>query len=120
MVPPRGAAPAAMRQRLSRSLTTFFGASRRWRVPSQRRSIVDEEASRHILGVSGVDRCAERARGAEGEPAELQSGGGRDRALLDEVHRDRAHLRVLFAVEHFEAVDDRPDRADHIVADARA
>ncbi len=40
-------------------------------------------------------------------------------ALLDEVHGDRAHVLVLFAVEHLQTVDDRADWADHVVADAR-
>jgi hypothetical protein len=60
------------------------------------------------------------SRGPESETAELEARRGRNRALLDELHGHGSHFLVLLAVEHFKAVDDRPDRADDVVAYARA
>ena len=118
--PPRGAALAATRQRLSRSLTAFFGASRRG--ASQRKLVRSlTMRPRATFSASPVSIAAvERAGRAEGEPAELQPRRGGRGALPDQVHGDLAHVRVVFAVEHFEAVDDRADRADDVVAHARA
>src|SRR5208337_2296413 len=90
------------------------------RLPAQCRPLAADQAPRDVLRVPRVDQGAERAGRPEGEPAELEARRGRNRAFLDEVHGDGAHVRVLLAVEHFEAVDDRPDRADHIMADPRA
>src|SRR5208282_6518650 len=82
--------------------------------------VAGENVAGHLFGVARVDRRAERACGAEGETAELEARRGRSRALLDELHGHGSHLLVLLAVEHFKAVDDRPNRADHVVAYARA
>src|SRR5271170_7703268 len=101
----------------------LYGVSRRQpagRGPLQTRPIAGENLPRHLLGVAGVDGRAERACGAEGETAELEARRGRNRALLDELHGHGPHLFVLLAVEHFKAIDDRPDRADHVVAYPRA
>ena len=102
------------------SLTLFLGSSARVAFHSSR---VFSSANRLRATLSAspvVDRGAGRAGGAEGEAAELQSGGGDARRLLDEVHREAAHVRVLLGLQHFEAVGDGADRRDHVVADARA
>ena len=57
---------------------------------------------------------------AKGETAELQLGRGGFGAFLDQVHGEGAHVRILLVFHHFEAVDDRADRADDIMAHARA
>ena len=53
-------------------------------------------------------------------PAELQPGRGRLGALLDQVDRELLGLLVLAVLHHLEAVHDRADRADQVVADPRA
>ena len=73
-----------------------------------------------LLGVAEVDLGAGGAGGAEGDAAELQLGGGGVGALLDQVERKGLGLLVVFFFQHFQAVDDGADRADQIVADARA
>jgi len=50
----------------------------------------------------------------------LQARRGLSGALLDEVERKRLRLLVVVVLEHLEAVDDRADRTDQIVADTRA
>ena len=42
------------------------------------------------------------------------------RALLDQIERKGLGFLVLVLFHHFDAVDDRADRADQVVADARA
>ena len=89
-------------------------------VPDDLRAVVGDQVARHRLRVARVDRRAGGARGPEGEAAELQPGGGRLGALLDKLGGEGAHFGVLLVFEHFEPVDDRANRADHVVADARA
>ncbi|MNT48842.1 hypothetical protein D3C72_1856460 [compost metagenome] len=70
-----------------------------------------------LLGLAGVDRGADRARSAEGEPGELQADRGVERAGADEVHRIGIGTAL---VEQFEAVVDRAHGRDHVMADAAA
>ncbi len=55
----------------------------------------------------------------KGKAGELQPRGSLDRALADEVERNLLHFFVFLVGEHFEAVDDGPDRTDHVVTNAR-
>ena len=89
-------------------------------VPHQGGALVVEQAPGDQFRVTGVDQGAGRTGGAEGEAAELQAGRGAARAFLDEVEREAAHVLVLLVLQNFEAVDDRADGADHVMADARA
>jgi hypothetical protein len=50
----------------------------------------------------------------------LQAGRGVPGALFYQIERKAAHLVVLFFLENLEAVDDRADWTDHVMADARA
>ena len=120
MTPPRGMADCAIRQRLSSSLTLFLAANWRGGFHASVGAFAGDDAARHRLGVAGVDRRPQRARGAEGEPAELQPRRGGGGALLDQIGRHRTHLGVFFVLQHLEAVDDRADRRDHVVANPRA
>jgi hypothetical protein len=86
----------------------------------RRRGAVLNQAAHHLFGVAGVDRGASRARGAEGEPAELQAGGGGVGAALDEVQRKAAHVLVGFVLQNLEPVDDGAHRRNHVMADPRA
>ena len=56
---------------------------------------------------------------AECQPTELQPGRRRPGALADQIEREIAILRLRIVVEHLKPIDDRADRADEIVADAR-
>jgi hypothetical protein len=89
-------------------------------IPGQLGLLVLEETPGNRLGVPGVDLCASRAGGAEGNPAKLQLGRSGPRAFLDEFKCEILGLLILVFRQHLEAVDDRADRADQIVADARA
>ena len=110
MTPPRGMVALATRHRLSSSLTLFLAKS--CRVAFQTSDVRSLAMSPRAtdFGVAGVDGCPDRARGAEGQPAELQSGGRRMRALLDEFDGDLAHRGVVFVLQHLESVDDGAHR----------
>ncbi len=89
-------------------------------LPIEAGAVGADKSARSGLGVAGVDRCGQRARGAKGEAAELNPRRGGHGALPDQIHGDSAHLGVVIAIEYFEAVDDRADRADDVMTDPRA
>ena len=104
----------------SSSLTRFFGSSTRGRFQA---SLVlsSSRKPRAIFSASPeIDLRAGGAGRAESDAAELQLGGRRAGALLDQVERKGLGRLVLFLLQHFEAVDDRADRADQVMTDARA
>ncbi len=72
------------------------------------------------FGVAEVDLGAGRAGRAEGDAAELQLGGAGAGALLDKFESEGLGLLVLCLVQHLQPVDDGADRADQVVAYARA
>ena len=119
-VPPRGMVCPPIISMLSSSLTRFFGSSTRGRFQV---SLVFSSSMkpRAIFSASPRSICAPAEPAAPNasrqncKRAEAVAG-----ALLDEVERECLGLLVLVLLEHLEAVDDRADRADQVVADARA
>ncbi len=90
-------------------------------VPGDLGLVILHEGARHGLRIAEIDLRTGRARGAEGEPAELQAGGRGARALLDEVEREGFGLLVVvLLLEHLEPVDDGAGRTDQVVAHPRA
>ena len=89
-------------------------------IPAQAGLAVFDQAARHLLSIASIDLRAGRARGAECQPAELQLGGSRVRALLDQIHGELGGFLVLVLRHHFEAVHDRSNRADQVMANPRA
>src|SRR5580698_4569325 len=108
--PPRGMVPTATSSMFNKSLTRFFGSNSRGRF--------------HTIVVLSSPKSPRATFSASPrsiwEPAELQLGRGLFRALLDQIKRKNFGFLVLVLVHDFEAVDDGADRADQVVADARA
>ena len=101
-------------------MTRFFAISAARRRPGEFRLLAIHPAARDLLGVAEIDLGAGRTGSAEGQAGELQLGRGLARALADEIEGKRLHLLVILLVENFEAVIDRADRRDDVVADAAA
>ena len=110
-------AALAIRIRLSSSLTLFFGIRARRPFHTSSGFSFCRKGGRHRLGVAGVDQHAGRAGRAESDAGELQPGRGVARAGADQVH---GVLVGAALVEQLEAVVDRADRRNDVVAHAAA
>ena len=77
-----------------------------------------QEIAGHFLRVAEIDLGACRSGSAEGQPGELQLGGGLGRALADQVHGGLAHSLIGLLGQHFQPIGYGRDRIDHIVANA--
>src|SRR5580704_16917476 len=110
IVPPRGMVPTATSSMFNKSLTRFFGSNSRGRF--------------HIIVVLSSPRRPRATFSASPRsiwaPAESQLGRGLICALLDQIEGENLGFLVLVLVHDFEAVDDGADRADQVMADARA
>jgi len=104
---------------LSRSFTRFFGSNTR-KLPGQFGLVVLHHAARDAFGVSQVDGGAGRASRAESDPTELQPGGGGGRALANQFEGENLGLLIGIVFHDLDTVHHRSDRADQVVADARA
>ncbi len=102
------------------SLTLFLGYQLPIHAPDELGAVVGDQPARDLLSIACIDRRPRRARRAKRQAAELQPRRRRRRAFLDEVERDLPHFGVLFLFQHFQTVDDRSDRTDHVMANARA
>src|SRR3546814_8407612 len=71
------------------------------------------------LGFVGWYKLAETARRSEGEAKEFELVRRGSRALFEQVDAARAHFRVFFVGEQFEAVGEGADRAQEVVTQAR-
>ena len=120
ILPPRGIAWPAMTSMLSSNLDQVFRQQRARQIPGELRLVILEEAARDGLGIAEIDLGARRPGRAERNAAELQFRRGRARALLDQIEREFLGRLVLLFLEHLEPVHDGADRADEVVAHARA
>ena len=118
--PPRGIVCPAISSKLSSSLTRFLASSARGRFQASLVLSSSRNPRADGLGVAEVDLGAGGAGRAEGDAAELQLGGGGAGALLDQIEGESLGLLVLFFRQHFQPVDDGADRADQVMANARA
>jgi hypothetical protein len=66
-----------------------------------------------------VDLVAEAAGGAEGQAEEFELVSRGPRALAEQVHAARAHLWIVLVGEQFDAVVERPDGRQQVVAQPR-
>jgi len=117
--PPRGIAWPAISSMLSSSLTRFLAKRTRGRF----QVILVFSSSRSRAKSFRHRRCRSanrRNRGAEGDPAELQFGGGSVGAFLDQFEREGLGFLVLVFGQNFQSVDDGANRADQVVTDPRA
>ena len=66
-----------------------------------------------------VDFVAEPAARAKRQAEEFELVGARPRALGQQLQAALAHLRILLVGQQFDAVVERPDRRQQVMAQAR-
>ncbi len=120
-VPPRGMPPVAINTMLSKSFTRFLASNARGRfqasvvLPSSIRSA--RRFFRHRRDRSGRRRSRPRRRASR---QNCNLARGLMRALLDQLEAQTPWFpRSCLPPWHLDAVDDRTDRADQVMADAR-
>ena len=118
--PPRGIAWEATTSMFSAQLDPVLRQQDAGHVPGELYLVVLDEAAGDAFGIAGVDLGAGRTRRPEREAAELQASRGGAGTLLDEVEGEGLGFLVLGFLQNLEAIDDRPGRADQVVADPRA
>src|SRR3546814_8616202 len=82
------------------------------------RAVADDALDRRF-GFVGWYKLAETARRSEGEAKEFELVRRGSRALFEQVDAARAHFRVFFVGEQFEAVGEGADRAQEVVTQDR-
>ncbi|MEJ0042116.1 MAG: hypothetical protein WDM81_07800 [Rhizomicrobium sp.] len=76
-----------------------------------------QQAGDQPSDLADIEFRAGRPGGAESNAHELEPGQCLQRARRDDLQRVGAHRRVALVLHHFEAVDDRTERADQVMAD---
>ena len=117
--PPRTSASPAIIARLSSNLTAPLGSwSPATIQPSSIRFSGPYKPFERGLGLARVDLVAETARRAERETKEFELVGARPRAFGEQFEAALAHFGVLLVGEQFDAIVERPDRRQQIMAQA--
>ena len=80
---------------------------------------IAEQALDRSTGFAGVDGFAKPAGRTERQPEKLQLVGGRLGAVCKQFETARPHFRIMLVRKQFEAVVQRPNGAEQIVAQAR-
>ena len=118
MMPPRGIAAAAIRQRFQDKLNLVLWHQNPGHSPGEFHPLAAKQAPRDLFRIAGVDRSPGRTRRSESQAAKLQTRRSLLGAFLDEIEGKAAHFRVILFFEDLKTIDDRANRADHIMADA--
>ena len=112
-------AATADQHHVEQELYAVLGQQLARQIPGQRRLAVLDQATRRFFGVAEIDLRAGRAGRAERQPAELQLSRSLVCALLDQLEREGLGLLILVLLHNLDAVDDRTNRADQVMAHAR-
>ena len=120
-LPPRTRASPAIRTRFSSTFSAallIVGSSTIQ--PELDAAVAAEQPLDRGPRLARVDVVGEAARGAERQPEEFELVGRGPRALGEQVEAARAHLRIVLVGEQFDAVVERADGRQQVVAQARA
>jgi len=90
------------------------------RLPVEADLLILHELRRELLRVTEIDGASRGAGGTKGNPRELQPRRGLTGALADQIQGKRSCFRAVIFVEEFEAVHDRADGANSVMADPAA
>ena len=73
-----------------------------------------------MLCIARIDGGTSRTRRTKSNTSELQAGRSCPGASIDQIERKITHPGIFFFRQHLKTVDDRTNRADHIMADPAA